>query len=320
MASASDLSGVMAMMPAFTTDDGGSMDATDTVDLGRLEGGLNKMIGDGAGVVSTCGSFGEFHTLLWDEWKKLNEASVEIAAKRVPLFVGCTALNSREAVQRLEFAQKIGAYGVLVGVPFYFPSSVENAIRFYKEISERFPKLGIMIYHNPALHNVTIPVPAFAELVKLPNLVAMKDSHRDTMQFIKLQELVKGKIAVFCNWLQFHPYYELGATGFWSIDAWMGPQVLLAYHEAVTSGDITRAKEIMLAVSPVMLNSKVNLSWRETASKIGIRYAGYCDPGPLRPPFMEVPEEVDKSQKARAEKWRKLCETYRPGRARSAAE
>jgi dihydrodipicolinate synthase/N-acetylneuraminate lyase len=100
----------------------------------------------------------------------------------------------------------------------------------------------------------------------------------------------------------------------------MGPQVLLAYHEAVTSGDIARAKEIMLAVSPVMADPKVNLSWRETASKIGIRYAGYVDPGPLRPPFIEIPDEVDKAQKARAEKWRKLCETYRPARVRSAAE
>ena len=320
MASAADLSGMMAMMPAFATDDAASMDATDTVDLGRLEAGLNRMVEDGAGVISTCGSFGEFHTLLFPEFQKLNAAAVEIVNKRVPLFVGCTALNSREAVQKMAYAEKIGAYGVLVGVPFYFPSSLDNAIRFYKEISARFPKLGIMIYHNPALHNVTLPVPAFQELVKLPNLIAMKDSHRDTIQFMKLQEIVKGKISVFCNWIQFHPYYDLGAAGFWSIDAWMGPQPLLAYHEAVTSGNIERAKEIMFAISPVMANPKVNLSWRETASKVSIRYAGYVDPGPLRPPFIEIPEDVDKAQKARAEKWRKLCETYRPSRVRSAAE
>lgn len=320
MASASDLSGMMAMMPAFATDDAASMDATDTVDLGRLETGLDRMIGDGAGVISTCGSFGEFHTLLFPEFQKMNAAAVEIVNKRVPLFVGCTALNSREAVQKMAYADKIGAYGVLVGVPFYFPSSLDNAIRFYKEISARFPKLGIMIYHNPALHNVRLPVPAFQELVKLPNLIGMKDSHRDTVEFMKLQEIIKGKISVFCNWIQFHPYYQLGAAGFWSIDAWMGPQPLLAYHEAVTGGDIARAKEIMFAISPVTADPKVNLSWRETASKVGIRYAGYVDPGPLRPPFIEIPEEVQKGQKARAERWRKLCETYRPARVRSAAE
>ena len=320
MVSCSDLSGVMAMMPAFTTDDGGSIDATDTISVDRLEDGLNRMIADGAGVISTCGSFGEFHTLLWEEFQTINRATVEIAANRVPIFVGCTALNSREALKRMAFADEIGAYGVLIGVPFYFPASVENAVQFYKDISERFPKLGIMIYHNPTLHNVTLPVPCFEELIKCPNLIAMKDSHRDTMQFMKLQEIIKGHISVFCSQFQFHPFHSLGAAGFWSIDSWMGPEPFLALHEAVVSGDEARAREIMFAISPVMVDRKANLSWRETASKISIRYAGYCDPGPLRPPFVNVPEDVDKAQKARAEKWKELRKIYQPQAARSAAE
>jgi dihydrodipicolinate synthase/N-acetylneuraminate lyase len=256
MVSCSDLSGIMAMMPAFTTDDGDSIDAADTISVERLEDGLNRMIGDGAGVISTCGSFGEFHTLLWEEFQTLNRATVEIAAKRVPVFVGCTALNSREALRRVEFAAEIGAYGVLVGVPFYFPATVDNAIRFYTELARRFPDLGIMIYHNPALHNVKIPVPAFAELIEHPNIVAMKDSHRDALEFMKLQELVNGKISVFCNQMQFHPYHQLGAPGFWSIDAWMGPQPMLALYEAVVSGNTDRAKEIYFQLAPIMVNAK----------------------------------------------------------------
>jgi 4-(2-carboxyphenyl)-2-oxobut-3-enoate aldolase len=310
----------MAMMPAFATDDGASIDAVKTVDAGRVEAGVDRMIKDGAGVISTCGSFGEFHTLLWEEWRDLNRATVEAAGKRVPVFVGCTALNSREALARAKYAEQIGADGILVGVPFYFPSSVENAIRFYRDLAQRVPKLGIMIYHNPSLHNVRIPVAAFAELVKSPNIVGMKDSHRDTAEFIKLQEIVRGRIAVFCNWMQFHPYHQLGAAGFWSIDAWMGPQVLLAFFEAVVSGNLALAKEIMFELSPVLSERKPNLSWRETASKIAIRYAGYVDPGPLRPPFVEIPAEVDKAQKARAEKWVKLCQRYAPRRLLSIAE
>jgi len=320
MIGCSDLSGLMAMMPAFTTDDGGSLDATATVDVDRLRAGLDRMIGDGAGVIATCGSFGEFHTLLWEEFQIINRATVEIAAKRVPVMVGCTALNSREAIRRIEFAQEIGADGVLVGVPFYFPSTVDNAVRFYRDVAERFPKLGIMIYHNPALHHVTLPVPAFAELVKSPNIVGMKDSHRDTLQFIKLQEIVRGKIAVFCFQLQFHPYFELGAPGFWSIDAWMGPEPLIAYRDAVRAGDAARAREIMFAISPVLNDAVPNLSWRETAAKIAIRYAGYCDPGPMRPPFLVVPEAVDRAAKARAEQWKKLRAIYGPQLKRAAAE
>ena len=71
------------------------------------------------------------------------------AKKRVPVFVGTTSLNSREVVQKMKVVEKSGADGVLLGVPFYFPSTVDNAVRFYREIGEMFPKLNIMIYHNP---------------------------------------------------------------------------------------------------------------------------------------------------------------------------
>ena len=74
----------MAMMSAFTADDGTSVDAADTIDLDRLAKGLNRMIDDGASVIATCGSFGELHTLLGEEIKTLNRATVEIAARRRP--------------------------------------------------------------------------------------------------------------------------------------------------------------------------------------------------------------------------------------------
>jgi len=44
----------------------------------------------------------------------------------------------------MEYAAKAGAEGVLVGVPYYFPSSVENAIQFYHDLADAFPQLGIM--------------------------------------------------------------------------------------------------------------------------------------------------------------------------------
>ena len=320
MVSKKDLKGFMAMMPAFTTDDGSSIDAKETIDLGRLSVGVNQIISDGASVISTCGSFGEFHTLLWDEWKTINRATVEIVDNRVPLFVGCTALNSREAVKRVEFAEEIGAYGVLVGVPFYFPSTIENAVKFYQDIAEKFPNLGIMIYHNPMLHNVRLSVPAFSNLIKYPNIIGMKDSHRDTLEFMKLQKIINGHISVFCNMNQFHPFHKLGAEGFWSIEARMGPEPVLALYNSVVTENFDLAKEIYLSISPVMLDNKPDYSWRETAAKIAIRYAGYCNPGPLRPPFINIPESVDKAQKARATKWRKLCDKYKHTLERAAAE
>src|SRR5574341_53534 len=186
MIRAEDLKGVLAMMPAFTTSDGHLPGATDTVNTPELETAVDKISRDGVNAIATMGSFGECHTLLWEEQKKLAEATIRAARKRVPVIIGCTSLNTRETLAKMKFAAEAGADGVLCGVPFYFPATVDNAVQFYLDIADAFPKLGIVIYHNPPLHHVTLPVSAFAKLVTRPNIVAMKDSHRTPLQFIQL--------------------------------------------------------------------------------------------------------------------------------------
>lgn len=130
MIRAQDLKGVVAMMPAFTTPDGGSPGALDTIDTKTLMESVDKMIKDGANAIATMGSFGEFHTLLWEEKKKLIEATISAVRQRVPVFIGCTTFHTRETIREAKFAQEAGADGVLCGVPFYYPSTVENAVQF----------------------------------------------------------------------------------------------------------------------------------------------------------------------------------------------
>ena len=311
MLSASDIGGMMAMMPAFAKDSAASLSAVDTVSVERLRAGLDRMVRDGANVIATTGSFGECHTLLPDEFRVLANESAEVVRKRAPLFIGVTSVNARETVEKMRVVEKTAADGVLLGVPYYFPSTVENAVRFFREIAEMFPKLNILIYHNPALHHVTLPVECFEALVKIPQVVGMKDSHRDTVAFMKLQEIIHGKISVMCNQTQYVPFAQLGAAGFWSIDAWMGPWPQFALRDAVARGDIKTAKAIILEIAP-QGTRKANLSWRETASKLGIGMAGYVDPGPLRAPFLEIPEEVLAAQRKRVARWKQLCAKYSP--------
>ena len=311
MLAASDIGGMMAMMPAFAKDSAADLRVTDTISVERLRAGLDRMVRDGADVIATTGSFGECHTLLPNEFETLVRESVEVVRRRVPLFVGVTSVNARETVEKMRVVADTAADGVLLGVPYYFPSTVENAVRFFRELAELFPKLAILVYHNPALHHVTLPVEAFEALVKIPQIVGMKDSHRETAAFMQLQKVIRDRISVMCMQLQYVPYAQLGAAGFWSIDAWMGPWPLFALRDAVARGDIEGAKAIILdLLGPG--TRKTNLSWRETAAKIAIGMAGYVEPGPLRPPFLDIPAEVLEAQRKRVERWNSLCAKYAP--------
>jgi dihydrodipicolinate synthase/N-acetylneuraminate lyase len=311
MITAAELRGVMAMMPAFTTPNGGDLDATDTVAVDKLQQAVNRIIDDGVDVISTTGSFGELHTLLPEERETLARATIEAARKRVPVFVGCTGLNTRDVVRQARMAEQAGAHGILIGVPFYFPSTVPNAVQFFRDIAETFPRLAIMVYHNPTFHNLTLPSDAFQKILESPNIVAMKDSHRDPVAFMKLMAIAKGRLSVFVNQYQIGTYAPLGAVGCWSIDAWLGPWPVLRLRDAIAEGDVETVRSVTLAMSAAM-GGRNDLSWRENSSKLATEFAGYCAPGPLRRPFVHVPADVVEYARQSAANWRALCDEYQP--------
>jgi dihydrodipicolinate synthase/N-acetylneuraminate lyase len=89
MISASELKGVLGMMPAFATPDAVDIRATQTIAVDNLKDGVDKIIKDGVNNIATTGTYGECYNLLFDEFKTLAVATVEAVKKRVPLFIGC---------------------------------------------------------------------------------------------------------------------------------------------------------------------------------------------------------------------------------------
>src|SRR5204862_8313695 len=98
----------------------------------------------------------------------------------------------------------------------------------HRKVAAVFQDISIMIYRNPPNHRVHIPVSVFPELIKIPNIVAMKDSHRSPAEFFRLHNVIDGHIAHLANTYQAYPYMEMGAAGFWNHDLWSGPWPVLA--------------------------------------------------------------------------------------------
>ena len=311
----SELKGVFVMMMAFATADAHDIRTRNTIDVDNLEKGVNRLIDDGVHMITTTSGSGESFNLFWEEFQTVVRAAIEVVNKRVPLFIGVTSENARDVVRKIEFVRDAGGEGVLLGLPYYWQMAIPNVIAFYRTISELFPDLSISIYHNPTNHRVHIPVYAFEELVKLPNLVAMKDSHRTPIEFLQLHNIIHGKISHFVNANQLYPYYEMGASGCWSHEVNMGPWPVLRAYQAVVDGDTETAKRLMLEISG-------GASARRGGGQDGIgeggsgilpqQFAKYIDRGPGRPPyFVKAPGADERAQK-RAAQWVALCKKYRP--------
>ncbi|HEX2229974.1 MAG TPA: dihydrodipicolinate synthase family protein [Candidatus Binatia bacterium] len=309
MISASELNGVLGMMPSFATPDAVDVRATQTIAVDNLKEAVDKIIKDGLQNIATTGTYGECYNLLFDEFKTLAVATVEAVKKRVPLFLGVTSPNPREVIQKMNFVKETGADGVLLGVPYYETLHVQDAIKFYHDIADLFPTLNIVVYHNPENHKFTIPVAAFKELIKKPNIIGMKDSHRTTQAFMNLQKIVKGKISVFVNQTQLYPYFELGAAGCWSTEVWMGPWPVLYLLETVRRGDKQRALEV---IDDLIGDGSGGRPVPGAGNKRPAEFADYCKVGPTRVPFVTFPEAELNKAKRRAAHWMKLNEKYRP--------
>jgi len=309
MLTADRMHGVCAMMPAFTTPDGGQVDNRSTVNVDELMRAVDQIVRDGVDVVATTGTFGELYNLLWEEFQDLTRATVKAVDHRVPCIIGCTSPNPREVIRKMELIQESGADGVILGAPYYMPLTPENAVQFYLDVADRFPSLGIMIYHNPEFHHVTIPVSGFREFATRPNILAMKDSHRQVDAFMNIVDIVKGGVSLFVRQAQLPAYAPLGAAGCWAIDAWMGPWPLLLLRDACKAGDYETAKRVTLEMGRVP--STQDLKWRDLVAKLAMNDAGYCTAGPLRAPFRRIPDAMIEVARARGRAWRELAERCR---------
>jgi len=308
-----ELGGVCAMSPAVATQDAGRMDAFHTIDVDNLSDALDRAIRDGVHMIATTGTFGQVWNLLWEEWQDAVVTSIQAVNKRVPLMLGVTTANPREITKRMQFVREQGGEGVLLGLPYYDPLPVRDIPTMYREVAELFPDISIMIYHNPPNHRVHIPVSAFPELVKIPNIVCMKDSHRGPTEFIRLHDIIDGHIAHICNTMQAYPYIEMGAAGMWNHQLWSGPWPVLATWNAAKSGDVAKTRQVMKDMQAAGGGGEGR--YGEITSHA---YAGYINIGEVRPPFawgMRDPEARAKAEehaKKAAEKWLAVCEKYRP--------
>jgi dihydrodipicolinate synthase/N-acetylneuraminate lyase len=140
--------------------------------------------------------------------------------------------------------------------------------------------------------------------------VAIKDSHRETVPFMKLAAAVGDQLQMYVYQAQYFPYALLGATGCWSINVWMGPWPILQLRDACLAADWEAARSI---AEEIFANDTPGTDprYRELQLKIAVQAAGYCDPGPLRAPFWELPDDVVASARSRGERWSELAEHYR---------
>jgi dihydrodipicolinate synthase/N-acetylneuraminate lyase len=314
-----DLRGVYAIIPTPAKAGADRCDALDTVDLVETERVVNRLIADGVHGLMVLGTTGECATVTGQEYEAFVDCVLATVGKRIPTFIGTTALGTHEVVRRTRFAAERGADGILLGLPMWQPLTIDMAVEYYRGISETFPRLALMVYGNGRAFRFSFPPEFWQRVIEVaPTLIAAKYSRPKAL--LEALAAANGRVHFMPHDGGVAKFAELSpatTTACWSTAASMGPGPVLEQMRALLANDAdalrTIAADLAWAREPIAeITGDPDLfaTYNIQLEKIRIEAAGYCKAGPIRPPYNVMPERYAESARENARRWRQLCQKY----------
>lgn len=216
-----------------------------------LEFTINALKGQDA-VFLTTGSTAEFYAMTDEECKKAIAVAVEEVAGKFPIIAGTGRPGTKLTIKMSQYAQQVGADGVLVVSPYYQPPTKEGLFRHFKEVAENID-IGIMIYNNPVTSKLWIPPELMARLSKIENIVADKENTTNALAYYWMQKAVDPKdMVIICGIGQLmYTFCALyGCPGFVTEFANFAPDIAISFYEAAQQRDFDKLTQLADKIAP----------------------------------------------------------------------
>lgn len=247
-----------------------------------------------------AGCTGESSCLTYEERCKLAEVAVEFSQglPDLQIILGINSSSTDEAVLIAQKAEMIGVDGVMVMAPAYNKPLPKGLYRHFKAINDGV-NLPIIIYNSPSRSGINISDEVIAELAKLPNIRAVKDSTGDLERPLKLRQLLADGVEfdmVAADDIMAVAFNANGGVGCISVASNIIPAMVKEVQDLTASGSFYEA----LIVQQKLVDLYGAL-FCET-NPVPIKYAAYLL-GKISSPEVRLPlVELEESSKTRIEK------------------
>src|SRR5215475_7335002 len=155
----------------------------------QVESGIDFLI--------PCGTTGETPTLSHDEWLRVIDVTIEVAAGRVPIVAGATSNSTQDAVEKAkEVAARPGVNAILTASPYYNKPTQEGQYRHFKAIAEAVDK-PLILYNVPGRTGANLEPATLARLAKVRNIAAVKEASGNISQIAEVFNHVPDSFLVF---------------------------------------------------------------------------------------------------------------------------
>ncbi len=222
----------------------------DEAALARL---VEWQIESGIDFLVPCGSTGEASTLTEAETLRVVEIVAATAARRVPVFAGCTHNATSEAVARAKKMAKVpGLTGILTANPYYNRPSQEGQYQHFRAIAEAVD-VPVLLYNIPSRTGVNLEAATTLRLAEIPNIIAVKESSGNLAQITELIARAPAGFAVLAgdDGLAL-PVIALGGAGLVSVASNAIPTQMAKMVRAAMKGDWATAHVLNVQYARLM--------------------------------------------------------------------
>jgi 5-dehydro-4-deoxyglucarate dehydratase len=265
-----------------------------SVDLDTYRTHVRRGVEAGAAAVFACCGTGEFHALTPEEFEACVRVAVEAAEGRVPVVAGA-GYGTALAVRYARLAEAAGADGLLAMPPYLVVAGQEGLLRHYREIAAA-TALPVIVYQRD---NAVFTPETVVELARTDGIIGLKDGLGDLDLMQRVISAVRSEVPgdlLYFNGLPTAEqtqlaYRALGVTLYSSAVFCFAPEIALAFHQALRSGDDNTVEKLLDGFyRPFVELRAQGRGYAVALVKAGVRLRG-LDVGEVRPPLHEPTED-----------------------------
>ncbi len=235
------------------------------------------------GVISG-GSTGQFFLMTPDERKRIFSIAADQTGGRVPVLAGTSAIRTEDVIDLTRYAGQAGCSGAMVLPPLYVPLNERETVEFYGRVAGE-GGLPLMLYNSPLAVPTWLKPRLVEQLMRLDNVVAIKDSSLDMRQMNDLVRFCGDEIQVFVGLEDLLlPAMAVGALGVVAMLPQVVGSMAVELYESAVAGDRQRARELhgkMLRLYDLFDVGSGYMAIKECMNMLG-KPGGYSRP-PMQP-------------------------------------
>lgn len=245
--------------------------------------------------LTPLGSTGEFAYLSWEQRRRVVEAVLEAANKRVPVVSGVAATTISDAVYQAREFESMGSDGILAILEAYFPVSDEGVYSYFAAIADAV-KIPVVLYTNPNFQRSDLSIPVIERLSEIDTIRYIKDASNNTGRLLTIINKTGGRIKVFAASAHIPAcVMMIGGVG------WMAGPACIAARQSVELYDLCCKKQWGAAMDLQRELWQLNQAFARynlaACIKGGLELQGYPVGKPLPPQAPLPPEGVEEVRK-----------------------